>query len=147
MKKKSMFLKAGSMILCSILLFSCSKTTDSTNESSTIAAVSTEKLSTIGDKEVSEVISETVSYSDDDFYTDWESENPTYIELNGTSASFDGTGAVFVTNNLITIRAAGVYVINGKLDDGQIVVDAEDKGNVRLVLNGAEINSFTQSPI
>lgn len=147
MRKKSIFLKAGSIIVCSTLLFSCSQNTDSTNESSTIAAVNTEKLSTIGDKEVSAVIGETVSYSDDDFYTDWENENPTYIELNGTSASFDGAGAVFVSNNVVTIRAAGVYVISGKLDDGQIVVNAEDKGNVRIVLNGAEINSSTQSPI
>ncbi|NYE06870.1 hypothetical protein F4694_003650 [Bacillus niacini] len=89
MKKKSMLLKAGSIILCSTLLFSCSKATDSTNESSTIAAVNTEELSTIGDKEVSAVIGETISYSDDDFYTDWENENPTYIELNGASASFN----------------------------------------------------------
>ncbi len=147
MRKKSMFLKAGSIILCSTLLFSCSQNTDSTNESSTSAAVNTEKLSTIGDKEVSAVIGETVSYSDDDYYTDWENENPTYIELNGTSDGFDGSGAVFVTNNVVTIRAAGVYVISGKVDNGQIVVDAEDKGNVRIVLNGAEINSSTQSPI
>jgi hypothetical protein len=147
MKKKSMFLKAGSIIVCSTLLFSCSQNTDSTNESSTLAVVNTEKLSTIGDKEVSAVIGETVSYSDDDFYTDWENENPTYIDLNGTSASFNGAGAVFVSNNVVTVRAAGVYVISGKLDDGQIVVDAEDKGNVRIVLNGAEIDSSTQSPI
>jgi hypothetical protein len=147
MRKKSIFLKAGSIIVCSTLLFSCSQNTDSTNESSTIAAVNTKELSMIGEKEVSEVISETVSYSDDDFYTDWENENPTYIELNGTSASSSGAGAVFVSNNVVTIRAAGVYVISGKLDDGLIVVDAEDKGNVRLVLNGAEINSSTQSPI
>ncbi|MFS0777889.1 carbohydrate-binding domain-containing protein [Neobacillus sp. 3P2-tot-E-2] len=147
MKKKSMLLKAGSIILCSTLLFSCSQNTDSTNESSTIAAVNTETLSTIGDKEVSAVIGETVSYSDDDFYTDWENENPTYIELNGTSASFDGAGAVFVSNNVVTIRAAGVYVISGNLDDGQIIVDAEDKGTVKLVLNGASINNRNQAPI
>jgi hypothetical protein len=147
MRKKSMYLKAGSIILCSTLLFSCSQDTDSTNGTSTIAAVNTEELSTIGEKEVSEVISETVSYSDDDFYTDWKNENPTSIELNGTSASFNGAGAVVVTNNVVTIRSAGVYVISGKLVDGQIVVDAEDKGNVRLVLNGAEINSSAQSPI
>ncbi|WP_335534308.1 carbohydrate-binding domain-containing protein [Neobacillus niacini] len=147
MKKKSMLLKAGSIILCSTLLFSCSQNTDSTNESSTVSAVNTQDLSTIGDKEVSAVIGETVSYSDDDFYTDWENENPTYIELNGTSASFDGAGAVFVSNNVVTIRAAGVYVISGNLDDGQIIVDAEDKGTVKLVLNGASINSSNQAPI
>lgn len=147
MRKKSIFLKAGSILVCSTLLFSCSQDTDSTNESSTISAVNAEELSTIGVKEVSEVISETVSYSEDDFYTDWKNENPTYIKLNGTSASFEGSGAVFVTNNVVTIRAAGVYVISGHLDDGQILVDTEDKGNVRLVLNGSDINSSIQSPI
>ncbi|NYE06871.1 hypothetical protein F4694_003651 [Bacillus niacini] len=54
---------------------------------------------------------------------------------------------MFVTNNVVTLRAAGVYVISGNLDDGQIIVDAEDKGTVKLVLNGASINSSNQAPI
>ncbi|MDF2037083.1 carbohydrate-binding domain-containing protein [Cytobacillus oceanisediminis] len=49
--------------------------------------------------------------------------------------------------NIITIKTSGTYVISGKLNDGQIIVDAEDKGTVRLVLNGAEINSSTNAPI
>ena len=47
----------------------------------------------------------------------------------------------------MTITAAGTYVVSGSLDDGQIVVDTEDKETVRLVLNGADITCSTSAPI
>ena len=50
-----------------------------------------------------------------------------------------------VSGSTATITAAGTYVIQGSLADGQILVDA--KGLVTLVLNGAHIRSATTSPI
>ncbi|MEL7597650.1 MAG: carbohydrate-binding domain-containing protein, partial [Clostridiaceae bacterium] len=38
-------------------------------------------------------------------------------------------------------------MISGKLNDGQIIVDVQDKGTVRLVLNGTEIKSSDNAPI
>lgn len=130
--------------MCTAFLFACSNDLENVDVSSgTLAAA--ESLSTIGNQEIANVISEKVSYSAEDDYTKW--NNATSIKLNGTSASFEGNGGVVISKNVITIRTSGVYEISGKLNDGQIIVDAEDKGTVRLVLNGVEIHSSTNSPI
>ncbi|MFP7200392.1 carbohydrate-binding domain-containing protein [Lysinibacillus halotolerans] len=106
------------------------------NESSTTNAASSQ-----------DVISEYVSYDSEDEYTSWEEEGVTFVNLNGTSADFSGDGGVILEENQILIRTTGTYVFEGTLDDGQIVVDAEDTGTVRLVLNGVTINSSTSAPI
>ncbi|MBM7609101.1 hypothetical protein JOD29_002367 [Lysinibacillus composti] len=145
-KQKANLLKAATPLLCTALLFGCSNNKEEETESSSDPAVSqAESLSTIGNQEIASVISKKVSYDDEDFYTKW--KNATSIKLNGDSASFKGDGAVVIDGSSITIRAAGVYEISGKLNDGQIIVDAEDDGHVRLVLNEAEINSSSSAPI
>ena len=40
---------------------------------------------------------------------------------------------------MVTIKAAGVYVLSGTLTDGTIVVDAGDDDKVQLVLDGVSI--------
>ncbi|MFP3887958.1 carbohydrate-binding domain-containing protein [Priestia filamentosa] len=94
-----------------------------------------------------EIISKLVSYKDSDYYTNWQEDNFTYINLEGSTATVDGDDGAVVKDNQILIRTTGTYVVKGTLDDGQIVVNAEDSGNVRLILNGAAINSSTSSPI
>ena len=98
-------------------------------------------------EQTAELVAQYVKYSDDDFYTEWQGSNFTKIDLNGASAVADGPGGVVISNGLIEIRTTGTYVIEGTLDDGQIVVDAEDTGTVRLVLNGASITSSTSAAI
>jgi hypothetical protein len=149
MKKKNRFTKLIAPLLCTTLLFACSngEDTGTSTSTSTSAAVNIETLSTIGEGDIQTVVSELATYSDDDIYTDWENEDPTYIQLNGSTATFEGSGAVIVSGSTISIRAGGVYVLSGTLDDGQIVVEAEDKSTVRLVLNGVDIHSSTSAPI
>ena len=143
--KNSKLIKvAAPLMISSALLFACDNTEEDTV--STIPAVAeAESLSTIGNQEIADVIKDKVSYSDVDYYTEW--KNATSIKLNGDSASFDGNGGVVIDGSTITIRTSGVYEISGKLNDGQILVNAEDEGTVRLILNGVEINSSTSAPI
>ncbi|TKC16780.1 carbohydrate-binding domain-containing protein [Robertmurraya kyonggiensis] len=149
MKNKSKYTKWAVPVLCTALLFGCSNNGSDANSSnnSSIAQIDAESLSTIGDKKISDVISEAVTYEKDDLYSDWKNEDYTSIQLNGTGASVEGTGGAIVDGNMITIKTSGIYVISGTLNDGQIIVDAEDKATVRIVLNGVEINSSTNSPI
>ncbi|MGG4490912.1 carbohydrate-binding domain-containing protein [Metabacillus idriensis] len=143
-KQHSTFIKVTASLMCTAFLFACSSNSESVDTTGNSIAKA-ESLSTIGNQEIASVISEKATYSDEDFYSKW--ENATSIQLNGSDASFEGDGGVVISDNIITIRTSGVYTISGKLDDGQIIVDAEDKGSVRLVLNGAEINSAANSPI
>lgn len=148
LKKKSRYTKWTAPLMCTALLFGCSSnSSESDTTNSKVATVNAESLSTIGDKNIADVISGIVTYDSDDLYTDWKSEDSTTIQLTGTGAEVEDSGGAILDGNIITIKTSGTYVISGKLNDGQIIVDAEDKATVRLVLNGAEINSSTNSPI
>lgn len=140
--KNNIKYKLLTMLMCTALLISCSTNTGNgalveTNEESENKQVN------LNIKTLSE---STVEYEDDDYYTNWEDQNPNYINLNNTSASLDGTGLA-INEKTIAINYPGTYVISGTLDDGQIVVDAGSEDVVRLVLNGAEINCSDNAPI
>jgi hypothetical protein len=152
MNRKSIYSRIAIALVCSTFLYGCSaaknEANDNTNANTntTQTATTATKASIIGDKAVKTIIGELVTYDKEDTYTDWKSENPNYIELSGTTASIKGAGAE-VKDGKVTITSAGTYVISGKLDNGQIIVDVQDKGTVRLVLNGAEIKSSDNAPI
>jgi len=56
-------------------------------------------------------------------------------------------GSVTQDGSVYTIGSAGEYVLSGALNDGQIVVDAGDEDEVKLILNGVSISSDTDAPI
>ncbi len=87
-----------------------------------------------------------VEYTPEDYYSDWVNQNPDYIELDGSSAAISGSGSK-VEGNTITIMEAGIYVINGRLEDGQIIVNLDNGGLVQLVFNGADINCKENAPV
>lgn len=149
MNKKSIYTKLIAALVCTTFLYGCSSdtaTTPQTNTTSNAEAVKVANLSTIGDKDVSAVISELVTYDKEDYYTDWKNESPNYIELTGNGANIKGSGAA-VKDRKITITAAGVYVLSGTLSNGQIIIDVQDKGTVKLVLNGVDLTCSNSAPI
>ena len=75
-----------------------------------------------------------------------DSAQGTRITLNGSSITVDGEGAT-VDGSTATITSAGTYSLSGSLADGQIIVDTDDQGVVRLVLDGVDIHSSTSAPI
>lgn len=132
--------KILSLLMCASLMMSCSantNTSDSTNENNESSKVEL-NIKTLSDK--------LVEYEDNDFYTKWENENPNYINLNSTSAEIIGSGAI-INENIITINSPGTYVVSGKLDNGQIIVDSSSDDSIKLVLNNAEINCQENAPI
>lgn len=143
MNKKSIYYKLTTAFVCTAFLYGCSGQSSVSENNTSAEQV---KASIIGNKAVKTAISEVITYDNDDTYTEWKNGNPNYIQLSGTNASLKGSGAA-VKQGKITITAAGVYVVSGKLENGQIVVDVQNKGTVRLVLNGAEIKSSDNAPI
>ena len=73
------------------------------------------------------------------------SEANTYIKL-GETSTVEGEGAE-VKGNKITITKAGTYSVSGKVDDGQIIVDAGKEDKVYIILNGVDITCKTSAPI
>lgn len=93
-----------------------------------------------------------VSQTDEDMFTDrdldsdYEESECVSIQLEGNSAQAS-SDSVQISGSTITITEEAVYLISGTLDDGMIIVDADDSAKIQLVLNGAEITSETSAPI
>ena len=85
-------------------------------------------------------------YSEEDLDDSWEEDSCTKILLQGTSASVEGSG-VSVSGQIVTISAAGNYLVSGSLENGQILVDAGKEDLIRIILNGAEIHCENSAPL
>lgn len=110
-------------------------------------AQSPNKASTVETVSVSS-LSETAQdwFSDRDLSGDYSITSSTSISLEGSTATVKGSGAS-VSGSAVTIFKEGVYLLSGNLTDGQIVIDAEKKDKVQLVLHNVQISSQTSAPI
>lgn len=68
------------------------------------------------------------------------------ITLSGKTAACNSSN-VQIEDGVVTIKAAGVYVLSGTLTDGTIVVDAGDDDKVQLVLDGVSITAADYAAI
>ena len=66
----------------------------------------------------------------------------TVITLNGNSIKADAPG-VYANGTVLTITLPGDYLLKGNLTNGQVVVNCEQTGKVRIYLSGANINCST----
>ena len=82
----------------------------------------------------------TVTFTEDDFYQEYNEAVVTRIDLGGTSATASSKN-VKIDGNTVSILGGGVYVLSGTLEDGCVVVDSPDDIAVRLVLHNAHITS------
>jgi hypothetical protein len=147
--------KIIALLLASTLIFiltACSgdtsEFTDPVYASQPVNGSGTESITAVDLKQNSEITPVTISveYNSDDLDSSVSTADMSYIEFEGSSITFAGSGAT-VNDNIITITSAGMYSISGNLDDGQIIVNTEDKETVRLVLNGVDIACSTSTPI
>ncbi|HHW46813.1 MAG TPA: carbohydrate-binding domain-containing protein [Clostridiales bacterium] len=102
-----------------------------------------ESKPSIESKAVSDIV---VEYDSSDEAASWDTAEQNHITLNGGSIEFSGEGAS-VAGNIVTITKTGTYLVSGKLNDGQIVVDTAESDNVQLVLNNADISCSFSAPI
>ena len=68
------------------------------------------------------------------------------ITLSGKTATCDSSN-VHIEDGVVTIKAAGVYVLSGTLTDGTVVVDAGDDDKVQLVFDGVSITAADYAAI
>lgn len=137
--------KVGLVLLCAAVMSACSSTaqTGATNKD---ASATTQSESTSNVQLTSMTLADVVTFDEEDSTTEWSTENSTAIKLDGTSATISGSGAE-VKDGTVAITAAGTYALSGALSDGQIVVDVQDKGTVRLILNGVNIHDSDSAAI
>ncbi|HBF65321.1 MAG TPA: hypothetical protein DDW34_05725, partial [Clostridium sp.] len=78
---------------------------------------------------------------------DYDESQAISITLSDTKATSSDNSKVSISASTVTIQDEGVYILSGKLTNGQIIVDAEERDKVQLVLNGVTINNNTSAAI
>ena len=86
-------------------------------------------------------------FTDRDLDGTYDEAEAVTIALNGTGAETSASSGVTISGSTVTISEEGVYVVNGTLSDGQIIVDADDNAKVQIVLKGADITSGDSAAI
>lgn len=76
----------------------------------------------------------------------WDNTAILNIVLSGTTGTINPDYGT-VEGSKITVKKAGTYNVTGSLTDGQIVVNTNDAGAVKLILNGVNINCLSSAPI
>ncbi len=90
--------------------------------------------------------SPTDMFTDRDSRTDYSESGSITIQLNGDSASCSSSN-VSIDGTKVTIKDEGTYIISGTLNDGMIIVNADEKDKPQLVFNGVSITSKTSAPL
>ncbi|MBQ7347503.1 MAG: carbohydrate-binding domain-containing protein [Clostridia bacterium] len=85
-------------------------------------------------------------FSNRDFEVGYDEDGAVLIGLNGDSVSCSSP-AVTINGTTVTITDEGTYILSGTLNDGMIIVNAEDTDKPQLVLNGVSVTSTTSAPI
>ena len=68
------------------------------------------------------------------------------IECNGAEIK-TSSKAVAVSGSKALISKEGVYIVRGNLNDGSIIVDADDTAKVQIILDNANLTSATHAAI
>ena len=100
-----------------------------------------------GKQQTAETILETA-----DMFTDRDLSGE-YKESEGVEILFEGDGArcaakgVSVSGSTVTITEEGVYILSGVLNDGMIVIEAEDSAKVQLVFKGVTVTNSKNAAV
>ena len=81
-----------------------------------------------------------------EYIGDVDDVDPGEDDISGAFKIKTDDGTVTQDGKVYTISSSGTYKVSGKLDDGQIYVNAPD-GEVEINLNGTSIANTTDSPI
>ena len=122
------------------------ETADAQN-TSTKTEMTVEEMQAAIDAAMSEAdIDITDMFTKRDLAGTYEESEAVKITLSGKTATCDSSN-VQIEDGVVTIKAAGVYVLSGTLTDGTVVVDAGDDDKVQLVLDGVSITAADYAAI
>lgn len=68
-------------------------------------------------------------------------ENAVKITFSGDHILADKAGGIAVDGSVLTIAAAGTYLLTGSLEDGQIRIEADKKALIHLIFDGVSIHN------
>ena len=125
---------------------SSAQSTEATEDSAE-AADSSSKKSDSGSKETSSTATEEKEmFTDRDLSGEYDESNATTVTCKDKTFTVNGDGAK-AADNVLTISEEGTYIISGTVTDGRIVVEADEKAKVQIVLKDCSITSSDYSAL
>lgn len=85
-------------------------------------------------------------FTDRDLEIGYDEETSSEIILSGDGASSD-SDAVEISGSTVTIIDEGTYILSGNLDDGMVIINAEDTDKVQIVLDGVRITNSDSAAV
>lgn len=120
-------------LIVAVSVTGCANTDNNTSSGSTATADNVSQTSTVSDDS-----------TDSEMFTDRDKEVG-YDESSAVTVSFSSSGAtvssdsVTVSGSKVTLKDDGTYIITGTTADGQIIVDADSKTKIQIVLKNTSI--------
>lgn len=121
------------LLLGTLMLSGCNKKTgentqQNTTESSDVVSNSITEIDTSN------------MFSDRDKEVGYEESERVAISLVDDSSVCE-SDAVVITENTVTIKEEGTYILSGSLSNGMVIVEAEDTDKIQIILNGVSISN------
>ena len=85
-------------------------------------------------------------FSDRDSQIAYSEDNCAVITLGGTTVTSNAP-SVLISGSTATITKEGNYILRGQLTDGSIVINANEKAKIQLILEGASITSTNSAAL
>ena len=120
-----------------------SGTSAATADNADSSSVETTKTS---DSSSSTAAEEKEMFTDRDLSGEYDESEATTITCKDKTFTVSGSGAK-ADSNVLTISEEGVYIISGTVTDGRIVVEADEKAKVQIVLKDCSITSSDYSAL
>ena len=135
-------------VLLLSMLSSCDSTDThtTTGGSNTISAGESTENTTSAPAEVNLPRTNADMFTDRDYEVGYDESKCVLIQLNGNAATAS-SNSVNISGTTVTITEEATYIISGSLDDGMIIVNADDAAKLQIVLRNASIHSETSAAL
>ena len=121
------------LLLGTLMLSGCNKKTGENMQQNT-----TESFDAVGTS-ITEIDTSDM-FSNRDKEVGYEESESVSISLADDSSACE-SDAVSITENTVTIKEEGTYILSGTLSKGMVIVEAEDTDKIQIVLNGVSISN------
>lgn len=95
---------------------------------------------------VSDASNDNYSRHDESSDYSWNESEIVYITLADDAITIDGDGAS-ASGSILTISSVGTYQLSGSLSNGQVYINTNDEGIVRLLFNNVSITNTSSAPV
>ena len=151
--RKPFAAKAAAILLAAMITMTgCGAGAAAMTENSAAAGQTTEQAAEQS-AEAQTTASQTTAASQSEMFTErdlsgeYDESQAVSVSLNGTAAEASSSSGITVDGSTVTITAEGTYIFTGTLNDGQIIVDADESAKVQIVLKDASVTSSASAAL